>query len=62
MTTQNSQDSNSVEYYVGFDPYKRETKWQRLLIFLRLRKRDKSVVTFYKKYPDGTIEYLGKKA
>ncbi len=48
----------SEKYVVGFDPYEKEpNKWQRILIFLGLKKSVKSKITIGTKNEDGIIEY-----
>lgn len=45
-------------FIIGIDPYRRYKWWQKVLIFLRLRKKDKSVVSIFRKNDGGSYELL----
>ena len=45
-------------FIIGIDPYRKYKWWQKVLIFLRLRKKDKSVISVFRKNDDGSLEFI----
>ena len=50
------QPDTNCKYIVGIDPYRKDKWRQKILSFLGLRKKDKSVISIFRINDDGSLE------